>query len=730
MENILCWLGGALLAYLVLRALRGMWTTVGCLALVTLSGVTAHANSIITFHNTYSAELSFQTDYYSGGSWINYSLMNGTLAVGAQTTKNDGGGLGDGMTMRTRWSLSGSPYTNIYTNSWSSGSTQTLTPSAPAPEPTWFTNSLSIKNTNWFDATYNVSVYSTNGVLMTNWSFKPDLGVQYDINFSYTNDFVATVSSPGDQSTDFERKTTIASGENAGTGASNPSNNNATASNFDPFTQLPQNTPNTTNQMVADRQNALGIAETINRGLQQLGNQFQSLGTIGGVGGAQFLGQISTNTATGTNQMSDLGAIKTNTLNTANNTAASTNLLNDIKTNLLEGGALAAASNAILGAIDAGMNTASNIYNGTGGHGKRLSDLAGEVGDSVTNNGWATAPGSASGTGPLDFSVSNGEVTYKYSLNPFSTFIQGQSGMSNLYTTLDNMTSAMGWIKSYFVAIIFFIMWWWIYQDIQVAIEKAALPAGLIKSPDADWKSVLGSLTVGLLFQTLITSLIMTLPTTMAAYYDNWGIADAHKMPGTAIGTSLAAGNAGGWSGTMLAAYKILSNMIPFTTFFVAAGNYLAFLLLKDKALNWIFIALRIRGAFSRALAWGLFTLATATVAEAAEVTVQNWTTNTLALTNELVFSFPPGAHTLDLAPGGWTNEMGTFVLSGDENLRYVLTIAHSDVTGTNEFVLSTARTPLNAALHGFLWGFGVFGTAWCVSLVRRGLRVSYGHTE
>lgn len=740
MDNTLCWIAGAFLAYLVIRGIRGMWTKVGCLLLVTQAAVTLEAaTTSMRVYNNGSLGLTVAGYCKNNGdctSPVDANWLGTTISPGTYATINTGNShITSHPTLYASFegTYNGVPFsycpgftwgnaTDVYWNgsSWS----------GPPVNPTWYTNTISMKNTNWFDTKYTINIYSTNGTLMTNYNVTMMPDVKYDLNFSYTNDFTVTVTGPGDKSTDFEDRTVATTqGESAGTSATNPSNNNATGSRYDPFADLQANVPTTTNQMVADRQNAQGIVNSIDRGLQQLGNQLQSLGTIGGVGGATYLGQISTNTAAATNQMSDLGAIKTNT-------AVATNLLSDIKTNTgaLEGGALAAASNLLGAAHNTLLNTASNAYFGEGSYGADLGAKAGGLTNQLAN-GWADVSNIDDSAGPLDISMSNGRKTYWLSLNPLSSKLaDNPDGIwGRMSGGITKLASGMTWLKSKFIAIIFFILWWWMYKDIQQAIEKAAVPAGMIRPPSADWKGILGSLTFGLLLQTIITTTIMGIPTALAAYYDNMAGADAHLLPGAGLQDDLAAGSMGSNSSYALAALQVLALFIPFTTLFTAIGNYLAFILLKDRLLNWVFIALRVAGnTYGRCLAWGtlLAGLTVAPPAEATELHVANWTTNTVQLTNDIVMSFPPGQYALNLQPGTWTNTQGILDLPDSWRIAYVLSIAHAP-DGTNlVFSVAGAETPVSAAVEGFGWGFMVFSTLWAVSLVRAGLRVGAGYAE
>lgn len=726
MENILSWLGGAFLAYLVLRGIRGMWTKVGCLLLLTQAVVMVHAVTHTIVNNGPASAFYIQVLYQNntGNAWQIAGNCSSIASGGSCSWNTTWTGTHGWRTVDSNiqvlnqgtWTLDGNPGT-YYANT-----------SSPPPDPTWFTNSLSIKNTNWFDTQYSINIYSTNGTLMTNYNLTMMPDVKYDLNFSYTNDFTVTVTGPGDKSTDFEdRVVATTQGESAGTSGSNPSNNNASGSRYDPFADLQANVPTATNQMVADRQNAQGIVNSIDRGLQQLGNQLQSLGTIGGVNGTTYLGQISTNTATSTNQMMDLGAIKTNT-------AVATNLLTDIKTNALEGSALTAAGGLLSNLHSSLTATASNSFFGEGGYGAGL----GSKGSALTNqvgDGWASGSVIDEGAGPLDMFISNGEKTYWLSLNPLSPKLAlNPDGIwGRMSDHLAKMLEGLAWLKTYLVGLIFFVMWWWMYQDVQEAIEKAAVPAGMIRPPSADWKGILGSLTWGLLLQTIITTTIMAIPTSLAAYHDNMAGATGYMLPGSGVEASLESGGMGSGSGVALAAYRCMGLVIPFATLFTAAGNYLAFILFKDRLLNWTFVALRVTGnVYGRLIVWGaiLAGLSAAGPVCAVELVVNNWTTNAVALTNGQVWTFPPGQFAVNVPAGMWTNAAGSFELPESWQVAYVLAAAQAS-DGTNiSFQLGGAQTAMSSAVEGFGWGFLVFGTFWAVSLVRAGLRVGAGYGE
>lgn len=298
---------------------------------------------VLTAYNTSAGTVYWhQAQLYNDAG---YTSLYGTVTYGGVAAGGSSGsfyGVGTGgKYYRSVWRASGGGGSDLFTENHglSSGAgTENWTSTFSGGTVTnKHLSALSVTNTGgWFDGGYNVKWYTNNSsgtpVLARSDFYSIDPGSHLDIPAS-TNLFGAgisysfTITGPGSAATDYV-PVLVGSGSssNVVTGSTESAAGTiAVSTPVDSLNRLPQYTPTTTNQMVADRQNSQAIAESVRDVGAALGSK---------------LDQIRTNSSGGSSLTNApdysevLSRIQTNTLSSAQQLGGVTNLLTAV-TNLM-----------------------------------------------------------------------------------------------------------------------------------------------------------------------------------------------------------------------------------------------------------------------------------------------------------------------------------------------------------------------------------------------------------
>lgn len=698
MNNILSLLAGLLFAYLFIWAIRNM---AGRLFLFFLIGLlNVQAATYWTFKN----DTGGAVDISGGGKLV--SQKNSASGVGFTSFVELGSGsIGNGVTAKsavaTTWSngdtwkiyfqypgnVTGDPseiiasgtYPTDFNLSGGPGGEPiySITVNLSGAPPASYTNhvgTVSFVNTNQFGGFYTISFY-TNGVLAGESSYNMTSAGAF--GGTYTNDtaWTWTVTGPGGLENDFQ-PVVVASGSSTPVGGQSsappPATYTPQVTQNDPIPYLNPSTGNSNVSPIVTSIQSQGAANTAQLLAQLERNRTNSTGD-GGHNYSNLLQQISTNTATMTNQLAGDGAGWSNQVSGV-------------------AGAMGTASNAFW---------ASDVGQATEGW---RDDVLGSVTNQVPTGSSDSA---------LSYTFSNPVTgdTYRLNLDIFSFFDDSASTIGMKGKVVD----WLGWLNGWILKLIPFVAFWafarlmygWVLELNQQALLTAGTPE---VSP---WK--LAGKALGVVLIAGLALIVGALPTALVAAMQAGGFSFAPAVP-SVVGHI----NEGSGLDFIAAAKRFwlfLNEAIPFTTVIFTIAHYLAFTLYGRGLMVQAYWSLR---AF-KWVAGAILLCFVGLQSEAASVRVLNLDTNVVVWTNaQRQLAFPPGETVLNIEDTGW--EFNGEEIDLDANEFEVIYRFSRDLAGVLVADRALDEGDWSWFWMGFKLGSIMFGWAMIVNWVRQGM--------
>ncbi len=297
----------------------------------------------------------------------------------------------------------------------------------------------------------------------------------------------------------------------------------------------------------------------------------------------------------------------------------------------------------------------------------------------------------------------------------------------------DRITAMGGTFYRYAVWVLTLILWWLIWLHLEECVVRIHDASLLVSRAPSGGSLMMAIKSFGLsrVIAFFITALVAIVPTGLYA----WMNANAGNPFTFSISGDVATYGASHADLTpvYIKAWNVFSSFLPLTYALSCLGTYLLFRMVAMNLYGLVCTGLRFFGV---AVSLMFLAVVSSSGAGAATVEMGNWTGGVLVASNgATVFGWPAGESESDVPAGAWTNQgQGTLCVwtvpdSGRVRCRAYLTGA--GVLGpTNVVEVASTSEAEDIVIIGFEFGFFVFGTAWAVALIRRGvfLRGAYGH--
>lgn len=744
MENLMYWVAGFFTAYLVVRGIKSIWA--GGLVFLCLLPIDTSAQTVyLRVWNQHTSGSSIAVDYQRqhGGTDFEVAIQGtGTLANGGLSSFisfSAGGDLTDNFRYRvssvggvatgeTEWRL----FSATSTDMAGADALLEITETA-ASIPTTFTNYFSVEcwtNNLGVSADVTVDAYQrydlvdfpnmqgTQEVLVSRITPSsagvPESGgsggawrVPPGGTVCFTNDSLVPIdfffSGPGTHQTDWQGTTetnltdqtpTIYTNTPPANGTNISYNGGAptSATNPDPFANIPQRNPASTNRDVNARQDAEGIVKAISDGGSLTGGKLDLIygALTNGFGGSS--GGSTDGDGDGLNDVQEdlLRVIATNTTTLSNMLYQATNLA------------------GIQGLAAAAFTEAQSIYSSSTGSMGQAMLVVSNVDWTLTNS---LNPAERSESSLL--SVHIGTLAGKdYVIN----FDPNQDS-----TLLADFFDVLRFTKAWWSLFIGLGLFWVMFREVMEYQKITVLNvAQVAKMPTAGVANLAARATFGTFLVATITTFVGMLPFTALGVVSLFSGVSA--MPETLdVGTSVEnSGLSNPIIETMLKYFWAFLQLVPLRELVTAFLQWAVF----QFYMPWLFgLITTILGAFNimvlgRCILPFLFLASSA----AAQLELHNLTGTNLVWTNaSRILEFPPGETRIDIEPGWNFAEDGTEVdLPLTEDLQ-VMRVSR-DPGGGIEVDIGFATSAADFFWYGFAAGLSLFGLLAAVSAVKSGL--------
>lgn len=264
---------------------------------------------------------------------------------------------------------------------------------------------------------------------------------------------------------------------------------------------------------------------------------------------------------------------------------------------------------------------------------------------------------------------------------------------------------------------------WTLMMDQSEALGTASLQSSSLRI--AGWQEAIARAGFGTILAWFVAVGLGTLPAIGLVWLNNNG-----GNPFTfSVAADVAANGVDGAGGAVtpfyIRCFYLFSDIIPWVLCIQLFIQYCLFRALAFHVFKAVCAALRGLGVVT-----GCLIALAALNADGARVTFDNWTGSAVTCSNgAFTYAWPVGSTESTVPSGTWTNGDGRWTVDANGFAVVGCWIGgYGPLGATNAFSCSATESGEGVFWTGFCCGFAIFGFAWTVSVVRRGvfLRASY----